>query len=126
LLYGGSTSTPMYDGSGFAKKGVIMVSVSCRLGTFGFLAHPERSRESGHGSGTYGIQDMIEGLKWAKENISKFGGDPSNVTIFGHSAGGDGPIGADLASVRKLYHEIIRRFEMLSCSFLIIYLDISY
>jgi para-nitrobenzyl esterase len=85
---GGSTSTPMYDGTGFAKKGVVLVSVAYRLGPFGFLAHPELSNESGIGSGSYGMMDMIEGLKWAKENIAKFGGDPSNVTIFGHSAGG--------------------------------------
>lgn len=85
---GGSTSIPMYDGTGFAKKGVVMVAVAYRLGPFGFLAHPELSAESGKGSGAYGIQDMVAGLEWVKENISKFGGDPSNVTIFGHSAGG--------------------------------------
>jgi para-nitrobenzyl esterase len=85
---GGSTSTPMYDGTGFAKKGGVLVSVAYRLGPFGFLAHPELSRESGNGSGNYGMQDMIAGLKWVKENIARFGGDPSNVTIFGHSAGG--------------------------------------
>lgn len=85
---GGSTSTPMYDGMGFAKKGVVLVSVAYRLGPFGFLAHPELSQESGNGSGSYGMLDMIAGLKWVKENIAKFGGDPSNVTIFGHSAGG--------------------------------------
>ena len=85
---GGSTSTPMYDGTGFAKKGVVFVSVAYRLGPFGFLADPELSKESGHGSGTYGMLDMIAGLKWVKDNISKFGGDPSKVTIFGHSAGG--------------------------------------
>jgi para-nitrobenzyl esterase len=85
---GGSTSTPMYDGMGFAKKGVVLVSVAYRVGPFGFLAHPELSRESGKGSGTYGLADMIEGLKWVKANIAQFGGDPSKVTIFGHSAGG--------------------------------------
>jgi para-nitrobenzyl esterase len=85
---GGSTSIPMYDGMGFAKKGVVLVSVAYRVGPFGFLAHPELSRESGKGSGTYGLQDMIAGLKWVKENVARFGGDPSNVTIFGHSAGG--------------------------------------
>ncbi|NLA75442.1 MAG: carboxylesterase family protein, partial [Deltaproteobacteria bacterium] len=85
---GGSTSTPMYDGIGFAKKGVVLVSVAYRLGPFGFFAHPELSMESGNGSGNYGIIDMVQGLKWVKDNIANFGGDPSNVTIFGHSAGG--------------------------------------
>jgi len=85
---GGSTSIPMYDGTGFAKKGVVMVSGAYRVGPFGFLAHPELSSESGKGSGTYGLADMIAGLKWVRENIDRFGGDPSNVTIFGHSAGG--------------------------------------
>jgi para-nitrobenzyl esterase len=85
---GGSTSVPMYDGMNFAKKGVVLVSVAYRVGPFGFLAHPELSRESGKGSGDYGLEDMIAGLKWVKENIAGFGGDPSKVTIFGHSAGG--------------------------------------
>lgn len=85
---GGSTSIPMYDGTGFAQKGVVFVSIAYRVGPFGFLAHPELSRESGHGSGVYGLQDMIAGLKWVQENIARFGGDPDKVTIFGHSAGG--------------------------------------
>ena len=85
---GGSTSIPMYDGTGFAKKGLVFVSVAYRVGPFGFLAHPELSLESGEGSGDYGLEDMIAGLKWVKENIARFGGDPSKVTIFGHSAGG--------------------------------------
>jgi para-nitrobenzyl esterase len=84
---GGSTSIGMYDGEGYARKGVVLVSLAYRLGPYGFMAHPELSRESGHGSGTYGIQDLIAGLKWVKANISAFGGDPGNVTIFGHSAG---------------------------------------
>jgi para-nitrobenzyl esterase len=85
---GGSTSTAMYDGTGFAKKGIVLVSVAYRVGPFGFFAHPELSRESGRGSGNYGLEDMIAGMKWVQENIDRFGGDPSNVTIFGHSAGG--------------------------------------
>jgi para-nitrobenzyl esterase len=92
-IYGGGfgigmTSTPAYDGTNLARKGVVLVSVAYRVGPMGFLAHPELSEESGQGSGTYGIQDQIAGLRWVKENIAKFGGDPSNVTIFGESAGG--------------------------------------
>ena len=84
----GATNVQLYDGTKFAQKGVVLVSVAYRVGPFGFLAHPELTRESGKGSGAYGLQDMIAGLRWVKENIAKFGGDPSRVTIFGESAGG--------------------------------------
>ena len=84
---GGSTSIGLYDGSGYARKGVVLVSLAYRLGPYGFLAHADLSRESGHGSGTYGIQDLIVGLKWVQKNIGAFGGDAHNVTAFGHSAG---------------------------------------
>ena len=105
---GGSTSTPMYDGRGFAKKGIIMVAVAYRLGPFGFLAHQELSSESGNGSGAYGIQDMVAGLEWVKGNISKFGGDPSNVTIIGHSAGGAAiSLLAATPLTRGLFHRAI-------------------
>jgi para-nitrobenzyl esterase len=76
------------DGTKLAQKGVVLVSTAYRVGAFGFMAHPELSRESSKGSGTYGLQDMIAGLRWVKENIARFGGDPSRVTIFGESAGG--------------------------------------
>ncbi|HTV77904.1 MAG TPA: carboxylesterase family protein [Steroidobacteraceae bacterium] len=84
---GGSTSISLYDGAGYAHKGVVLVSLAYRLGPYGFLAHPDLSRESGHGSGTYGIEDLIAGLKWVQKNIGAFGGDAHNVTILGHSAG---------------------------------------
>src|SRR6185312_15369869 len=84
----GATSNELYDGANFARRGVVFVSVSYRVGPFGFLATPELSRESGHGSGAYGLEDQIAGLKWVKANVAKFGGDPSKVTILGHSAGG--------------------------------------
>jgi para-nitrobenzyl esterase len=84
----GTTAAQLYDGSELAEKGVVLVSVAYRVGAFGFLAHPELSRESGKGSGNYGLQDMIAGLEWVRDNIASFGGDPRNVTIFGESAGG--------------------------------------
>ncbi len=85
---GGMTSAPVYDGARLARKGVVLVSLAYRLGAFGFLAHPELSRESGKGSGCYGLQDQVAGLRWVQENIVRFGGDPSQITIFGESAGG--------------------------------------
>lgn len=92
-IYGGAfisgmTSAPMYDGTKLAQKGVVFVSVAYRLGPFGFLAHPELSKESGKGSGCYGILDQVAGLEWVKNNIAQFGGDPNRVTTFGESAGG--------------------------------------
>ncbi len=92
-IYGGAfrvgqTSAPAYDGAHLAHRGVVLVSIAYRLGAFGFLAEPDLSREPGGGSGNYGILDMIQGLKWVKANIGKFGGDATNVTIFGESAGG--------------------------------------
>jgi para-nitrobenzyl esterase len=105
---GGSTSIPMYDGMGFAKKGVVLVSVAYRVGPFGFLAHPELSRESGRGSGNYGLEDMIAGLRWVKDNIARFGGDPRNVTLFGHSAGGMAVNQLAASPVAKgLFHRVI-------------------
>jgi len=66
----------------------VLVSINYRLGVFGFLTHPELSKESpNHVSGNYGILDQIESLKWIQKNIAQFGGDPDNVTIFGQSAG---------------------------------------
>ena len=84
----GGTSVSLYDGTNLAKKGVVLVSVSYRLGAFGFISHPELTREQGGHSGNYGLLDQIAGLQWVKRNIAAFGGDPSRVTIFGESAGG--------------------------------------
>ena len=83
----GATSVPMYDGANFARQGVVFVSLSYRVGPFGFLSTPELSAESRHGSGNYGLLDLVAGLHWVHDNIAKFGGDPTKVTIMGHSAG---------------------------------------
>jgi para-nitrobenzyl esterase len=84
----GHTASQVYDGSKLARRGVVIVSISYRLGILGFLAHPELSAESPqHVSGNYGLLDQIAALQWVKENIAAFGGDPANVTIFGESAG---------------------------------------
>lgn len=84
----GASSYKVYDGQNLAKEGVVVVSMNYRLGPLGFLAHPLLSKESPHGvSGNYGLLDQIATLKWVKRNISAFGGNPDNVTIFGESAG---------------------------------------
>ncbi len=84
----GGAGVPVYDGEAMAKKGIIFVSVNYRVGIFGFFAHPELTKESGHdASGNYGLMDQIYGLQWVKKNIAAFGGDPDNVTIAGQSAG---------------------------------------
>ena len=80
---------PTFDGESLSRHGVVVVTVQYRLGLLGFLAHPELTAESpNHASGNYAVMDLVAALKWVKENASKFGGDPANVTIFGQSAGG--------------------------------------
>ncbi len=84
----GSSSEPRQDAGNLSKKGVMVVSFNYRLGVFGFFAHPELAKESGHNaSGNYGLLDQVAALDWVKKNIAAFGGDPDNVTIFGESAG---------------------------------------
>jgi len=88
-LVTGSGRDALYNGKRLAEQGVVVVSINYRLGVFGYLAHPELSRESPLGiSGNYGLLDQIEALHWVKRNIKAFGGDPANVTIAGESAGG--------------------------------------
>jgi para-nitrobenzyl esterase len=84
----GATSEPRQDGGNLSKQGVVVVSMNYRLGIFGFFSHPELARESAHhASGNYGLMDQVAALRWVRENIAAFGGDPQNVTIFGESAG---------------------------------------
>ena len=71
-----------FDGEAFCKRGVILVTINYRLGAMGFFAHPELSGTN------FGLLDQLQALKWEKQNIDAFGGDPDNVTVFGQSAGG--------------------------------------
>ncbi len=93
-IYGGSFtsgagSIPLYDGTHFAERGVVLVTVNYRLGRLGWFAHPAITAEQpGAPLGNYGLMDNIAALKWVKTNIAAFGGDPANVTVFGESAGG--------------------------------------
>ncbi|WP_091507472.1 carboxylesterase/lipase family protein [Flexibacter flexilis] len=84
----GSGTVSLYDGEQMARKGVVFVTINYRLGVFGFLAHPQLSAENPkHTSGNYGLLDQMQALRWVKQNIAAFGGDSSNVTVAGQSAG---------------------------------------
>ena len=84
----GYSNQAEYDGDRFVQKGLVYVDLNYRVGAFGFLALPELTRESPHGSsGNYGILDQVAALQWVRRNIAAFGGDPDNITIFGESAG---------------------------------------
>ena len=84
----GSGSEPRYDGSSIAKEGVIGVTANYREGIFGFFAHPDLTAASDYkGSGNFGFLDQVAAIKWVKENIAAFGGNPDRITIVGESAG---------------------------------------
>ncbi len=84
----GSINFDIYGGHEIAKKGVIYMGISYRVGIMGNMAHPELTKSSGHNaSGNWGMMDQIAGLKWIQRNIAAFGGDPANVTVLGQSAG---------------------------------------
>ena len=94
----GDGSEPRYDGESMARRGIVVVTLSYRLGIFGFFAHPALTAESPqHASGNYALMDQTAALRWVRENIASFGGDASQVTIAGESAG-SASVSAQLAS----------------------------
>lgn len=82
----GSGSAPLYDGVALARRGVVVVTFNYRLGRFGFFNHPEMSASDG---ANFGLLDQQAVLRWVRNNIATFGGDPRKVTLFGNSAGGE-------------------------------------
>jgi para-nitrobenzyl esterase len=89
-IHGGSNRAGSSGGpadSDLTEHGVVAVGLQYRLGVLGFLSHTALSAEQGGASGNYGLMDQIAALRWVKDNIANFGGDPDNVTIFGESAG---------------------------------------
>jgi para-nitrobenzyl esterase len=110
-IHGGGFNTgysfePMYDGELMNRRGVILVTIGYRLGAMGFLAHPELYGKAPRGACNFGIQDQIMALKWIRENIAAFGGDPDRVTVHGYSAGG---ISSKLLLVSPLSKGLLRR-----------------
>jgi para-nitrobenzyl esterase len=105
----GSGAETAWAGDNLAKKGVVYVNFNYRLNIFGFLAHPDLTKESEHhSSGNYAFLDQIAALRWVARNIAQFGGDPSQVTIFGQSAGASS-VGVLMASplAKGLFHRAV-------------------
>ncbi|MFA6812964.1 MAG: carboxylesterase family protein [Bacteroidaceae bacterium] len=87
-LMAGSGSEPRYAGLSMARRGIVSITANYREGIFGFFSHPQLSKESPYkGSGNYGFLDQVAAIKWVKNNIVAFGGDPDKITIMGESAG---------------------------------------
>ena len=104
----GAGSEPRYTNSALVSKGVILVTLNYRLGLFGFLASEDLAKENAGHAGNYGLMDMTAALRWVKANISAFGGDAGNVTIFGESAGSFAISALTTApEARGLFHKVI-------------------
>ncbi len=110
-VHGGSNNSgwayePDYHGHELAKRGVVLVSIAYRLGVFGFLSHPDIEDDGAQAN--FGLWDQVAALEWIRDNISRFGGDPNRVTLFGESAGSQ-DIMALMASERAagLFHRAI-------------------
>lgn len=84
----GSAAASIYDGSAFARQGLVVVSFNYRLGRLGFFAHPALTAAKEGRLGNYGLLDQLAALSWVQRNVTAFGGDPKQVTIMGESAGG--------------------------------------
>jgi para-nitrobenzyl esterase len=90
-IHGGGLTqdaTRNYDGTELAADGAVVVTINYRLGALGFLSHPSLASSRDGASGNYGLMDQQAALRWVKENIARFGGDPHKVAIAGQSAGG--------------------------------------
>lgn len=94
--------------SRLSDHGVVLVAIQYRLGVLGFLAPRGAAEEAGGHAGNYGLMDQIAALRWIRDNIAKFGGDPANVTIFGESAGSqDVSLLLAAPSARGLFHKAV-------------------
>lgn len=92
FIYGGggtigSSGSALYDGEEMARRGAVFVNFNYRVGILGFMAHPELTKEQGGHSGNYAYLDQNAALRWVRDNIEQFGGDPDKVVIIGQSAG---------------------------------------
>lgn len=83
---GGCGHEKHFDGTAYCRQGIIVVTINYRLGPMGFVSLPQLKEEAG-ATGNYGMMDQVTALKWVRDNIAAFGGDPDRITIMGQSAG---------------------------------------
>ena len=102
----GSGTSPVYDGTALAKRGVVLVTFNYRMGPLGFFAHPAIDDGKPSSVVNYGMLDQVAALEWVRDNIAAFGGDPGNVTIFGESAGAESVLALYASPrARSLFHK---------------------
>lgn len=104
LVYG-SGNVPLYDGTALARRGAVVVTINYRMGALGFFTHPALDGGRAAAPANYGLLDQIAALRWVRDNIAAFGGDPGNVTIFGESAGAQSVLALYASPLAKgLFH----------------------
>ncbi len=102
----GAGGMDIYNGAPLANKGAVVINLNYRLMQLGFFAHPALERENPRGPANFGLLDQIAALRWVRENIAQFGGNPNNVTIFGQSAGGKSIVALFASPLaRGLFHK---------------------
>ena len=102
----GSAAVPGYEGQSLAQRGAVIVSIHYRMGPLGFFSHPALDAEQTSSVQNFGLLDQVAALKWVQKNISAFGGNPDNVTIFGQSAGAESVLALYSSPLaRGLFHK---------------------
>ena len=105
LVYG-SGNVPLYDGTALAQRGTVVVTINYRMGALGFFTHPALDGDRAAATANYGLLDQLAALRWVRDNIAAFGGDPGNVTIFGESAGAQSVLALYASPLaRGLFHK---------------------
>jgi len=105
----GTGSQLFYDGTSFARDGIVLVSFNYRLGALGFFSHPALTADAaGDPAGNFGLLDQVAALRWVHANAAAFGGDPANITLAGESAGGEDIVAlATVPAARELFARAI-------------------
>ena len=111
-IYGGAFQTGFtaemeFDGERIARRGIVVVTLAYRLNMFGFMCHPEITKENPAAPANFGLLDQRTALQWVKDNISAFGGDPDNITLGGQSAGGGSVLNQILYGTSGLFKRAV-------------------